>query len=245
MNLTLHLIKKDIYRNRWALSCWVLSLISPFLQTQVPMQSGNLRDYLQIAAMLAMLILSIGLIADFVQVDHPTQEDQHWRALPVSAGRMMMAKLLLIGTIFVVVPVAATCIYHVFDRGQSLHDASEYGLQGLTLAAIVLSLAATAACTKNVVHCLVLWLALIFGAGSLAELLNRFTPVLSRQITRQININVALTVLGFSAVTALGIILNQYLRRRLGASVALLIAGSVGSALVGTMWGYYYFYSSQ
>jgi hypothetical protein len=245
MTLTLHLLKKDLYRNRWALSCWAAGLTYLFLDIQASLRVGDLRDYLQVTAMLVVLILGIGLIADFMQSDHPTQAECHWRTLPVSASRMVLVKLLLIGLIFIALPMAATCVRHMFDRGQALHHASEYGLESLILAAIVLSLAAAAACTKNVVHCLALWLALIFGAGTLAELLGRFRPALSRQFTMQIGMKVALTILGFSAVTALAIILNQYLRRRPSVSIALLIAGSVGSALVGTMWGYYYFYSSQ
>lgn len=245
MNLTFHLLKKDLYRNRWALSCWVLGLTFFFLQTQAPLQGGNLQDYLQFTAMLVVLILGLGLIADFVQADHPMQDDSHWRTLPVSAGRMVTVKLLLIGMIFIVGPVVAVGVRHMFDRGHSLHAASEYGLESLILAAIVFSLAATAACTKNAVHCLALWLTLVFGAGSLASYLERFTPAMSRTSRASAGMDQALIILGLSVLFGLAVILNQYLRRRQTVSIALLVSGSVGSALIGSMWGYFYFYSSQ
>jgi len=242
MNLTLHLLKKDLYRNRWSLSCWALGLAYLFLQTQVPLQGNNLRDYLQVSAMLVVVILGVGLVADFVQADHPTQQDCQWRTLPISAGRMVTVKLLLIGTIFVVVPMAAVCVRHRFDQGHSLHAASEYGLESLILAAIVFSLAAASACTKNAVHCLALLLALTFGAGTLASNLERFAPAISRKALNYSGLNKALVIAGLSVLFSLAVIFNQYLRRRPAMSIGLLLTGAVATALVGVFWGYFYFY---
>ena len=242
MNLTLHLLKKDLYRNRWSLSCWALGLAYLFLQTQVPLQGNNLRDYLQVSAMLVVVILGVGLVADFVQADHPTQQDCQWRTLPISAGRMVTVKLLLIGTIFVVVPMAAVCVRHRFDQGHSLHAASEYGLESLILAAIVFSLAAASACTKNAVHCLALLLGLTFGAGTLASYLERFTPAITRTSRMSAGMDKALVILSLSVLFGLAVILNQYLRRRPAMSIGLLLTGAVATALVGVFWGYFYFY---
>jgi len=245
MNLTWHIIRKDLQRSRWALVCWAFGLAYLLLQPWAPLQGDNLRDYLQGAAMLLVLVLGVGLIADLVQADHPTQENSHWRALPVSAGRMVTVKLLLIGMIFVVAPVVAVCIRHVFDQGKSLHHASEYGLEGLILAAIVLSLAASAACTRNVLQCLLLWVSLIFGTGTLADFLNRFAPVLSLQGMARMGMTKVLVILTLSSTIALAVILNQYLRRRVVSSAVLLLGGAVAMATVGAFWGYFYFYSTQ
>ena len=244
MNLTLHLLKKDLYRNRWSLACWALGLAYLFLQTQVPLQGNNLRDYLQVSAMLVVVILGVGLVADFVQADHPTQQDCQWRTLPISAGRMVTVKVLLIGMIFVVMPVAAVCVRHEFDQGGSLHSASEYALESLILSSVVFSLAAASACTRNVVHCLALWLTLIFGAGTLASYLERFAPAISRKALNYSGMNKALVIAGLSLLLGLAVILNQYLRRRPAVSIGLLLTGAVGAALVGVFWGYFYFYNA-
>lgn len=244
MNLTFHLLKKDLYRSRWALTCWALGVGYLFLQPQAPVRNDNLRDYLQFTAVLVVLILGVGLIADLVQADHPTQEDSHWRTLPVSAGRMVTVKLLLIGMIFIVAPVVAAGVRNALSTGPLLHYAREYGLVSLILAAVVFSLAAAAACTKNVVHCLALWLALIFGAGALAACLERVTPAINRKNLAYAGLDKALVILGLSVLLGLAVILNQYLRRRPALSLGLLLTGSVGAALVGVFWGFFYLYHS-
>jgi uncharacterized membrane protein YhaH (DUF805 family) len=241
MNLTWHLIRKDLQRSRWALLCWIVGLVYLFCQSRSP-GVDNLRDYLHFSAILVVVVIGIGLITDIVQADHPTLENSHWRTLPVSAGRMVSVKLLLLGMIFIVAPMAAVCVRHVFDRGQALHHASEYALESLILTAIVFSLAAAAACTKNVVHCLALWLALTFGAGTLADYLNRFAPVLSPRATGRFGLDKMIVILGVSVLIALAVILNQYVRRRPAASAILLLSGAVSTALIGTFWGYFYFY---
>jgi multisubunit Na+/H+ antiporter MnhG subunit len=246
MNLTAHIIRKDLVRFRWALLVWGLSFLYLFARPNLTLAgSPNLQDYFQLIAIITFAVLCVGLISGVVQEDPPADSSAQWRTRPISPLRMMGAKLLLLGVLFIVVPVVAVGVRHVFDRGHALHDASEYGLEGLVLAALVCSLAAAAACTKNVVHCMALWLGLIFATGTLAELLGRFSPVISRQMAMQLNTKVALTILGFSVLVGLAVVVNQYLKRRMSVSIGLLIGGSVGSALVGTAYSYFYFYSSQ
>ena len=76
----------------------------------------------------------------------------------------------------------------------------------------------------------------------MAEILSRSLPKLTTRLSMQMNMDRIIALLVFSAVLSLAIILNQYLRRRLTTTVVLLILLSVGCALIGGLWSYYYFY---
>jgi len=112
----------------------------------------------------------------------------------------------------------------------------------LMLASVTLSFVAAATCTRNTLHCVLLWVAVIFATGSLAEILGHLAPGVNRQVSAQLTTPRVLAVLEFSTVSALAIILNQYLRRRLSVSIMLLVFGSIGTAVIGSAWGYYYFF---
>ncbi|MND02811.1 hypothetical protein D3C83_223400 [compost metagenome] len=49
-------------------------------------------------------------------------------------------------------------------------------------------------------------------------------------------------ILLFSLIIGLAVITNQYLRRRVGFSIGLLVFGAVGLAVIGSLWGYFYLY---
>lgn len=248
MNLTLHIIHKDLHRMRWALAVWVLCLCYMLFQSRLQLGLGTLRDFLQLSAMMLSLVVGAGLIADIMQSDHPTLPEAHWRTLPISAGRLVTAKLILLLALFVILPVAAVLVRDGLGGVSSyrnLRHLHEMGWALLILGAVNLSYAAVAACTKNVVHSLVLWLGLIFATVALSSYLSRFSPVLPREAYVRMGSEIPMAVLILSLVIALAVILNQYLRRRVTVSVVLILVGTVGAALIGTMWGHFYFPSAQ
>ncbi|MFZ5494131.1 MAG: hypothetical protein ACOZE5_02180 [Verrucomicrobiota bacterium] len=248
MNHTFHIILKDLSRMRWALAIWILCLVYLLFQSRLQLGLDNLGDFLQLSAIMLSLVAGVGLIADLMQSDHPTLSEAHWRALPISAGRLVTAKLLLLLGLFVVLPVGAALVRNLVAENspfRNLRHLHEIGWALLILGAVNLSYAAVAACTRNVVHSLGLWLGLIFATGTLASYLGRYAPVLPREAYVRMGSDKPMAVLTLSVVIALAVILNQYLRRRVTASILLLLAGTVGAALIGTLWGYFYFYSAQ
>jgi len=194
--------------------------------------------------MLLFLVLSVALISGVVQEDHPTDSREQWRTRPISPFRLLPAKLGLIGLLFIALPLLAACLRDRNAALVTLATFQEYGLIALVLTSITFSITATATCTKNVAQSLALWVGIVFATASLATALSRYAPVLSRQVAMHMYNTRVLAILAFSTTTALAIILNQYLRRRLGVTIALLVMGSIGSALIGTIWSYYYFYHS-
>ena len=248
MNITWHIIKKDLFHSRWSLviglGCFALLLFS--LGNVTPAHFVRGQDFVQIFTPMLIGLFSIGFLAELVQQDHPNTSSGFWRTRPISATRLVAAKLLLVGGVFIVLPLAALSVRNHFSEVKNMKYLSEYFMLALMLSSLTFSLVAAATCTKNTIHCVLLWAGVILATGALAELLGRFAPTLNRQIAMQMNVNRMLAVLVLSTTVAVAIIINQYVRRRLTTSIVLFFIGSVGSALalIGSMWGYYYSYHS-
>ncbi|MDQ5979308.1 MAG: hypothetical protein QG602_2282 [Verrucomicrobiota bacterium] len=242
MNLILHIIKKDILRLRWALLIWTASYLALLLQPQRRLGANTVWDYLLFTAGLMVVVVGIGVVADIIQADHPTRDDAHWRTLPMSSRRVVTAKLLLLGSLFVGLPLVTVWLGNCLSERPAMRELSEYGMLALVLANFVLSLAAAAACTRTVVHCLMLWLGLSLGTMALAGVLSRFAQVLSPHALFRMPLDKVQVITTLSILVGLAVILNQYLRRKLGTSVVLYLFGAVGVACAGVFWGYFYLY---
>ena len=244
MNLTWHIIKKDLYQFRWSLALWLACFAYIFLVQEKVSFHGNidLRDYFRLISILTIAVISCAMLIGIIQQDHPTDSRAFWRTRPIAPGRLVAAKLGLLLTLFVGIPLLTIMARGWLQQLVVLQTFREYSLMILVLGSITLSLAAAAACTSNIAYALLLWLGVVFGSGTLAEALDRFLPKLTLRLSQQMNMQRVITLLVFSVVISLAIILNQYLRRRFTTSVILLILGSVGSSLIGVLWSYYYFY---
>ena len=181
MNLTAHIIRKDLVHYRWALLVWGLSFLYLAVRPNLaPAGSVAAQDYFQVMALITFAVLCVALIAGFVQDDNPTDSSAHWRTRPISPIRLMSAKLLLLGALFVGLPLLVIWAKNHFGFTASVAYFREYCLIALVLASLTLSFTAAAACTKNVLYCLLLWVGIVFATGTLMDFLNRFSPVLSR-----------------------------------------------------------------
>jgi len=244
MKLTWHVIKKDLYQFRWSLVLWLSCFTYlVFFQERVgTLVNTESKGYLQLLSMLIMVVLSCAMLISIIQQDHPVDSSAFWRTRPISAHRLVAAKLLLLFALFVGIPFLTVLLWVWTQDLVRLNSVREYSLMVLVLSSLVLSLAAAAACTRNIAYALLLWLGAIFGSGTLADILGHFLPKLTLQLSQQMNMNRILTVLALSMAFNLAIILNQYLRRRLSVSAILIVAGNVSIVLVATLWSYYYFY---
>lgn len=247
MKLTWHIIKKDLLQYRWSLAFWLACFAYIFLfQERIDFQGNpELKSYFRLTSLMTILVFSGAMLISIVQQDPPMGASVFWRTRPISPGRMLVAKLCLLGALFVGVPLLIMLLGGWLQKLVLLHTLREYALMILVLGSITLSLAAAAACTKNIAYATLLWVGAVFGGGTLADLLGRFLPELPVQLSMQLNMNRVITLLVISVVFSLATILNQYLHRRLSVTIALLVIGNVAVVLVGTLWGYYYFYTSQ
>lgn len=243
MNLTLHLVRKDLRYFRSALIAWSVSLLLLAVMPNARFSGAmNLRDFLQLFGLLMIVVVFVGLLAGIVQVDHPSDSAAQWRTRPIAPWRMLGAKLLLILSIFVVLPLVVIMASHVAGATSRLHDLQEYGFIALLLANFAVSFAATSACTKNMLFSVLLWLGVVFASGTMVELLGRVLPKLNARASAEMIGHQAVTLMVVSIVLGLLVLANQYVRRRLSASIVIFVIASVSTALIGALWNYYYFY---
>lgn len=244
MKLTLHIIKKDLQQFRWSLVLWLACFVYIFLfQERATFHvDTQLRDILRLVAVLTIAVFSWALLVSIIQQDHPTDTRAFWKTRPVSALRLVMVKLGLVLALFVGIPLLIALTGGWLQHLVVFNTLREFSLMVLAMSSVTLTLAAAASCTSNIVYALVLWFGMVFGSGAAAELLSRSLPKLTAHLAMQMNMNRIITLLVFSAVLSLAIILNQYLRRRLTTTILLLILASAGCSLAGVLWSYYYFY---
>lgn len=243
MNSTLHLVRKDLHYFRSALIAWIASLVLLAVAPNARFSGAmNLRDFLQLFGLLMIVVVFVGLLAGIVQVDHPSDSAAHWRTRPISPWRMLGAKVLLILGVFVVLPLAVIMVSHLAGAASRLHDLREYGFVALFLANFALSFAATSACTKNMLFSVLLWLGVVFASGTMVELLGRVLPKLHARASAEMIGHQAVTLMVVSIVLGLLVLANQYVRRRLSASIMIFAIAAVSTALIGALWNYYYFY---
>jgi len=245
MSTIRHIIAKDLRHFRWTIVLWLACYAYIFLfhaKSSVH-PNVNLLNYFWLTSLLSVVVISLALLIGIIQQDHPTDTRAFWRTRPITPGRLLTAKLVLLFGLFVLIPLATVVVGGWMKEGLvRLQTLREYWLVILVLSSVVLSLAAAASCTRKVPYAFLLWVSVVFASGTSADLLSRFMPKLSMQLSMEMNMTRVLSLLVFSALVSLVVILNQYLRRRLSTSIVLLVFGAIGSALMGVLWSYYYFY---
>ncbi|MFI5356953.1 MAG: hypothetical protein ACHQ4G_06445 [Opitutales bacterium] len=244
MKLIWHIVKKDFARYRWAIALWA-ACVGYLLVTPARLQVGisSVKDWVQLSSWLVVAALAVGVIAGVVQDDDPTRGDVGWRTRPISPLRLLGAKLGLIGTIFIVVPLAGIALRNEWVRPMIYVRWQEFVLIALIVSAVALSLTAVAACTRTVGHCLALWVVLAFVNLNLQTLFIRGLMALGGHLVNRVLMSQAWSALVFSSAISLALVLSQFLRRSRMVAVGLLVASAVCSSMIGATWAYYYFYS--
>ena len=132
MNLTLHIIRKDLRRMAWALAVWAVCGLYLVLSGKLGAKVGSIYEKMQIIAMFNYMMLTFALIAGIVQEDGLTESDVFWRTRPTAGRRMLTAKLSLLMPLFVFVPLPV-----FFVSKHSSPDA--FDLKALELVYVVLA----------------------------------------------------------------------------------------------------------
>lgn len=236
MNLVQHIMKKDLRRVTWALITWALAGAYLIIYRKIDIVQRSLWDNLGVVTIFLFGALTLALIAAIVQEDGLTEGNEHWRTKPISAGRLLVAKLGLILPLFVLVPLAVIVIQSgLIGRGPKVTDLKE-ALPFLTV--MILACVAVAASTKDLGRyflggVLCLFMTPVLGAW----LENRFPgQPLSQAQAMALNgsrIRAFVVLIGIGAVAVL---LNQYFTRRTKLSIAMIITTCVGLACIAAFW---------
>ncbi len=234
MNLTLHIIKKDLRRFTSMILCWSAAGLALLILGGLGSTTGSyFGDLIRISASATFMVLSFTLVAEIIQEDGLEETTVFWRTRPISAGRLLAAKVATLLLLLMVVPI----ITFLVAPGVKASTVSELGRGTLAFLSMVLSCAAVAACTKNVGRyiltgalCIVATMTLAYWTERL--LIGEAPKVRVQQIG---DARMLLTQL-LCIVCASGILLSQYFWRNRTLSYALIATAVIGSALINSLW---------
>lgn len=241
MNLILHIMAKDFRRLRWALALWAGAGVLAVVGMNVSGPPQSTFESLGLVAMFQFFGLSIALIAAIVQEDGLTESTAFWRTRPISGGRLLTAKLSLIGVLFVVIPVATGLLVRLANRGAMFARPEDLWQPLLALVAFVLVGTALASCCKDLGRYFLLgalcWLLVGFGTLGFqwVKATLGFTMRVSPMRVSQTRME---WIAVYAGLIAIAVLLNQYRGRRFGVSVGLMVAGVVGAAAINAFWAW-------
>jgi hypothetical protein len=115
MNLTWHIVKKDLRALKWPLALWIFVIIAKLGIGVVLLNADGTEgvEWFNKMDALAKILgifefVSFVLTAALVQQDLLVGTTAFWMTRPISGGRLLRAKLLSIGLVFGLLPVLVT-----------------------------------------------------------------------------------------------------------------------------------------
>jgi len=236
MNLIWHIIKKDLRHTVWGLLIWAVCLSYLFTFRKIQVLQGSFLDNLGVFALFAFAALTVALIVAIVQEDGLTQSNEFWRTRPISGGRLLAAKMILIGGVFLGVPgLLAVIQADASSTGINLSDMGHLlGVFGV----ILLSLMAMAACTKDLGRFILGSILCCIGVTLIGPRLAgmiEMEPV-AKTMMHQVVLSKLFNIFALCGFASLFILLNQYLKRRTAVSIGIISAAVVGVALIDSFW---------
>jgi len=239
MNLTWHIIWKDLRRLAWPLVFWGVTGLHLLASLRWNVQYLSIGDSAMIISLLIHLTLIFVLPAWIVQEDGLVGDTVFWRTRPIHSRRLLVAKLCLIVVLFAVLPIIILLVGKALSVGIFFRrfDALHYVF--LTLLCVSLSSAAIASCTKELAHYLMVGVTSLTMVVLLSNWMRHHA--FPNGIPTQ---NIILISSKFVAaellcgIMGLAVLINQYCLRRFAVSVGLLITTVVGLVLVLTLWNW-------
>jgi hypothetical protein len=236
MNLIWHIIKKDLRRTTWGLLIWAVCLGYLFTFRKIQVVQWSFMDNMGVFMLFAFVALTVVLIAAIVQEDGLTGKNEFWRTRPISGGRLLAAKMILIGMVFLVVPYGLSVIHSVtsgkgFTLSDMVHLFMGFGV-------VLLSFMAMAAATKDLALYILGGILCCIGVALIGPRLGALIEVepVATTMMYQVGVSKLFAVLVLCGLASLLVLLNQYLTRRTLVSVSIISAAVVGVTLINSFW---------
>jgi hypothetical protein len=243
MNLTWHIVKKDLRALKWPLGLWLLCVVAKLGVGVMLLNATGDEGFVWFQKMDMLAkglatgeLLSFVLVAALIQEDLMVGTSAFWMTRPISGGRLLRAKLLTIALVFLIAPVLVTLPWWL---------GCNYGPGEIAWAA-----AETVAVHAIVVLIALLWSAVTDGLGrflmwTLVTL--AVTPMLSAIIGYYLSRKgpgpvpeiLSTRVLGMIIIMVVGImvvLVHQYLTRHTWRSIAVIGAMIVLCVLTLGFW---------
>lgn len=225
MNLTWHIVRKDLFRLRWILVLWVFLLVARIAMAEIQFSLGDAGVPFFLAAMITELgfipLFAIGLVMGFMADDPVCDVDAFWITRPISGARLLTAKL----SLFLAIPVVSALVALPWwlargtsggQVGISLYRTGSEALLAVAVAAPLAVLARDA--RRFVLNCIIAICLVLLGffLFSFTEAAARFKSSAELATSRVI------ALIGIALVGSIIVTLHQILTRRTRRSVIVL-----------------------
>lgn len=242
MNLTWHIVKKDLRALRWPILLWVLVIVTK-LGIGVAMLTADGTEgpeWFTRLDMFATLLAGIEgvcfvFMAALIHEDLLVGTTAFWMTRPISGGRLLRAKLLGIGLVFWVMPVLVSLPWWQ-GCGYGLREIAWAAAETVALQAIfVLVGLLWAVITDGYARFLMWTLLMVVAIPSIGGLIgmhfSKTNAVVPAGVgTSRMAVALALAVAGIATV-----VVHQFLTRRLWRSGAI-IAATAGLIVMTALW---------
>lgn len=243
MNLTWHIVKKDLRSLKWPLAVWALVIVIK-LAIGVALLTANgsegaewfLRLDMFAKLMAGLEGVCFVLVAALIHEDRLVGTTSFWMTRPISGARLLRAKLLTVGLVFWVGPVLVSLPWWLWC-GYGMREiawaaAELIAIQTVFVLVGLLWAVVTDGYARFLMWTLVMVIAIPSISGVIGVHLAKTNAVVPAEVaTSRIVVILALAVAGIATV-----VFHQFLTRRLWRSIALLGATTVLMIATGLWW---------
>jgi len=243
MNLTWHIVKKDLRALRWPILLWIL-VIATKLGIGVAMLTADGTEgpeWFVRLDMFAKLMAGVEgvcfvFMAALIHEDLLVGTTAFWMTRPISGGRLLRAKLLGIGLVFWVMPVLVSLPWWQ-GCGYGLREIAWAAAETVALQAIFVLVGLLWAVLTDGYGRFLMWTLLMLIAipsitGMVGLHLSKVQPAVPAGVLNsRMWVILALAVAGIAAVVA-----HQFLTRRFWRSVAIIGSTVVLIIIAGLWW---------
>jgi len=243
MNLTWHIVKKDLRALKWPLLLWIALIVAKLGVGVVLLNADGTEglDWFNKMSGLAQVLsaiefVSFVLTAAIIQQDLLVGTTAFWMTRPISGARLLRAKLICIGLVFIVAPVLVTlpwwlgCHYGISEIGWAV-------IETVAAQAIAVLLGLLWSVVTDGFARFLMWtLVTLFATPMLTAIIAYYASRHLGSFQPELVSTRFLLVLLLSIGGIFVVVVHQFLTRNIGRSIAI-IAGTVGLiVLTGAFW---------
>ncbi len=240
MSLTLHIAFKDVYRLRWALLLWVVAIASELalgsIQATLDVE-GHVPFYMAAWTFgnVFIPVISYGLVMGLQDDDPVTEGDAFWMTRPITGGRLLSAKALVL-VLLCFVPVLVCVPFwlgHNFGLALLGRSSAQVLWRQVLISLIAVPFAVVSSSGGKFVTNTLIGAVALLGLALLYRLLEGSGlpgtpgPIL---VTR------GWGILAVWLIASAAIALNQYHRRRTKLSATILAAAMISCFGISKWW---------
>lgn len=243
MNLTWHIVKKDLRALQWPLLLWI-GLIIAKLGVGVALLNADGTEGMEwfnkmdgVSKVLAGLeFMSFVLTAAIIQQDLLVGTTAFWMTRPISGARLLRAKLIGIALVFIAAPVLVTLPWWL-GCGFGGRELAWAMAETVALQAIAVLLGLLWSVVTDGFSRFLMWtLVTLFATPMVTAIIAYYAGRGRASVLPELVATRFLLVLLLAFVGILVVVVHQFLTRNLGRSIAI-VAGTVGLiVLTGAFW---------